>query len=307
MRKIIYMLWVSGILLSCSKKKSDHTDVEIMPVATAFGIGKVQPQGGVSNLAAPVAGIVAEIKVSVGSLVKANDVLMILDHTDAAWSVDEVNNSYAVQQKNLESSRILMQQGKIRLSEIERKLGDSRELYEAGALARETLLSLENDFEIEKQNQEKLQNDILLQQSRLNEIAAQRGQRTETLNRTTLRTPMDGTVLSLLPKKGEAVNQYETYALLAPEAPLVVIAEIDEMFSSKIKIGQSCTITLSGNSDPVAIGKVSEISPDLKKKSLFSDSGQDFQDRRIREVEIELENNPDLLIDTKVECIIDLE
>lgn len=307
MKKTIFALLILSVLFACSRKKADESEVVLTPVVAAFGIGKVLPKGGISNLAAPVAGIVSEILASAGSEVRTGDVLMILDHTDATLSLNEINNSYAVQQKSLENAKLLAQQGKLRLSEIERKMQDSKALYEAGAIAHETLLNLEHDFELEKQNQESLQNDILLHQSKLNEIATQRNMRSEALNRTTLRSPMDGTVLDLLPKKGEAVTQYETYALLAPDAPLVVVAEIDEMFSSKIKIGQSCTIALSGSSDPVAKGKITGISPDLKKKSLFADSGQDFQDRRIREIEIELESNPDLLIDTKVECIIDLE
>lgn len=308
MKKIICAFLFITVIFACGRNKVNHSEVsEVQPVTAAFGIGKIEPKGGVSNLASPVAGIVSEIKASAGSYVKENDVLIVLDNTDASLNLSEINNSYAVQQKNLESSKVLLQQGLIRLSEAERKLQDSRELYEAGALARETLLTLENDLELEKQNHKKLQNDIALEQSKLNELAARRSMRNEALSRTALRAPMSGMVLDLLPKKGEAVHEYETYALLAPEAPLVVIAEIDEMFSTQIKIGQSCTITLSGSSNPVAKGKVAAISPDLKKKSLFADSGQDFQDRRVREIEISLDEDPQLLIDTKVECIVDLD
>jgi len=56
----------------------------------------------------------------------------------------------------------------------------------------------------------------------------------------------------------------------------------------------------------VAQGKILSISPDLKKKSLFSDSGQDLQDRRVREIEISIDKDTNLLIDTKVECMIHL-
>jgi hypothetical protein len=56
----------------------------------------------------------------------------------------------------------------------------------------------------------------------------------------------------------------------------------------------------------VGKGEILSISPDLKKKSLFSDSGQDLQDRRVREIEISIGNDANLLIDTKVECTVHL-
>ena len=306
MKKILFFLTIIFLAFACGKKKAETTPVEIKPVSTAFGLGKVEPQGGISNLAAPVAGIVSELTVSTGSKVKKGDVLMVLDNTDAQHSVSEINSRYTAQQKAVESAKILAKQGLIKLNETERKLRDSRELFEAGALSKESLLVLENDLESEKQNQQKLENDILLQEAQIKEISAQRSMRNEDLNRTSLRAPMDGTVLDVLPKKGEAVNRYETYLLLAPDAPLVVKAEIDEMFSGKIAVGQSCSIYLSEDNEPVAKGKIIRISPDLKKKSIFADSGQDFQDRRIREIEVSLDNDPKLLIDTKVECVVEL-
>lgn len=305
-KKSILYLFLLIFAFGCNEKKENDAPVEIMPATVVVGLGKVVPYGGVSNLAAPAAGIVTEIIVSTGDKVKGGDVLMVLDDTDATLRLDEINSSFAAQQKSVESSKILARQGRLALSEIERKLSDSRELYEAGAVSRESLLELENNLEVEKQNQEKLQNDIFLQEAQLRELAAQRTMRNEELKRATLRSPMDGVVLDVLPKKGEAVNKYESYLVLAPDAPLVVLAEIDEMFSIKIAIGQTCTISISGNSEPVATGKISRISPDLKKKSLFADSGQDFQDRRIREIEIALDDDPPLLIDTKVECVVNI-
>ncbi|HCF81452.1 MAG TPA: hypothetical protein DER39_07085, partial [Porphyromonadaceae bacterium] len=86
-----------------------------------------------------------------------------------------------------------------------------------------------------------------LQESQLREIVSQKNMRSEELSRTSLRAPMDGIVLDVLPKKGEAVNRYETYMMLAPDAPLIVQAEIDEMFSNRLALGQSCEIRVAGN------------------------------------------------------------
>jgi len=238
--------------------------------------------------------------------VKSGDLLLTLDNTDASLALSEINSRLVTQQKSIQSAELMKEQGLTRLREKERKLNDARELFDAGAVTGENVRNLQNDYDLEKQGQEKLQNDILLQESQLREIVSQKNMRSEELSRTSLRAPMDGIVLDVLPKKGEAVNRYETYMMLAPDAPLIVQAEIDEMFSNRLALGQSCEIRVAGNPQPVAQGKILSISPDLKKKSLFSDSGQDLQDRRVREIEISIDKDTNLLIDTKVECMIHL-
>lgn len=294
------------LLFACGKKKENTDPVEVKPANIAVGIGKIIPRGGVSNLASPVAGIVSEIAVTTGNKVKSGDLLLTVDNTDASLALNEINSRLATQQKSVQSAKLLKEQGLTRLQEKERKLNDARELLVAGAVTGESVRNLQNEFDIEQQNQQKLQNDILLQESQLREIASQKSTLAEELNRTSLRAPMDGIVLDVLPKKGEAVNRYETYVILAPDAPLIVQAEIDEMFSNRLVLGQSCEIRVAGNAQPVAQGKILSISPDLKKKSLFSDSGQDLQDRRVREIEISIDSDTNLLIDTKVECVVQL-
>lgn len=306
MKKIIITTFSLLLLVACGNRKEEATPVEVKPANVAVGIGKITPQGGVSNLASPVAGIVSEIAVTTGTVVQAGDLLLSIDKTDASLALSEIDSKLATQQKSIQSANLLKEQGSIRLKEIERKLNDARELLELGAVTGESVRSLQNEYDLEKQNQEKMQNDILLQKSQLREITSQKSVLAEDLSRTSLRAPMDGVVLDVLPKKGEAVNRYETYVILAPNTPLVVQAEIDEMFSNRLSIGQLCEIRVAGKSEPVAQGKIISISPDLKKKSLFSDSGQDFQDRRVREVEVSIDNDANLLIDTKVECIVQL-
>jgi iron only hydrogenase large subunit-like protein len=121
---------------------------------------------------------------------------------------------------------------------------------------------------------------------------------------------LSGTEKRYFPGRALAIdgmeNAMEFLDRLAPDTPLIVLAEIDEMFSNRLKLGQSCEIRVAGNPQPVAHGKLIVISPDLKSKSLFSDSGEDFQDRRVREIEVSIDNDSGLLIDTKVECIVHL-
>ncbi|HBU46569.1 MAG TPA: hypothetical protein DEB36_12515, partial [Porphyromonadaceae bacterium] len=247
MKKLFIGCFLILLLVGCGNKTENRVSVEVSPVTVAVGIGKIVPQGGVSKLASPVAGIVVEIAVATGDKVKSGDLLLTLDNTDASLALSEINSRLVTQQKSIQSAELMKEQGLTRLREKERKLNDARELFDAGAVTGENVRNLQNDYDLEKQGQEKLQNDILLQESQLREIVSQKNMRSEELSRTSLRAPMDGIVLDVLPKKGEAVNRYETYMMLAPDAPLIVQAEIDEMFSNRLALGQSCEIRVAGN------------------------------------------------------------
>jgi hypothetical protein len=56
---------------------------------------------------------------------------------------------------------------------------------------------------------------------------------------------------------------------VAPQGKLIIRAEVDEMFSNSIKIGDTVEIVNIGSSNVMAKGQISSMAPYLKKKSLF--------------------------------------
>jgi HlyD family secretion protein len=305
MKRLIFPFFLILAITGCGKKQTAKPVSELQPVTQIVGIGKIMPVGGVSELASPVSGIITGIPVKEGSKVKKGDILVQLDDRSQQLDVTEAENKMISQQKAIESAGLLLNQKSIVLEDKLRKLNDAKDLLKAGAASGDNVMSLQNDYDQCVQELKKLQSDLALQQSQLNELAVQKEIKINSLNQATLRAPMDGTVLDILPRTGESVSQYQTYGRLAPDAPMVVQAEIDEMFSDKLEQGQSCSVRLIGDSLPVARGKIITVSADLKKKSLFSDSGEDMQDRRVRVIEISLDDvSRPLLINTKVECTV---
>jgi len=305
MNRLIYSLLLIPALIGCGKTQTAKPVSAPTPVTQIVGLGKIVPEGGISELASPVSGIITGIPVREGSKVTKGDILVQLDNRSQVLDVTEVENKMISQQKAVESARSLLNQKSIALEDKLRKLNDARDLLKAGAATGDNVNTLRNDYEQGMQEVKKLQSDLALQESQLNELSVQKEIKVNTLDHSTLRAPMDGIVLDILPRIGEAVSQYQTYARLAPDAPLIVETEIDEMFSDKLEQGQKCSVRLIGEGQPVAVGKIISISADLKKKSLFSDSGEDMQDRRVREIDISLDEvSKPLLINTKVECTV---
>ena len=83
MNRQIAILLVSMLFIACGNKqeKSETVTSELMP-SQIVGIGKVVPNGGIVNLAAPTSGIVNEIYVNAGDTVKKGNLILTLNSTD---------------------------------------------------------------------------------------------------------------------------------------------------------------------------------------------------------------------------------
>ena len=306
-RKIAFFLSVL-ILASCgSKQENSETEATSIIPVNVVGVGKIVPQGGVIELAAPAAGIVMEINAKPGEKVSRGDLILTLYNSDEELALKEADSRIRTQEMSIESAKITIDQERIAYSDLTRQLNDAKELLSAGATTGENVRRLQSEYDQKTERLKILENDYNLKKSQLNEIRVQRASKANELDKTLFRAPLDGTLLDITPREGEAVSMHQQYGRLSPDKPLVVIVEIDELFADRLDIGQTCYINLHGDSELAATGKINRISPDLKKKSLFSDSGTDLEDRRIREIEVSLDEiNKTLFIESKVECRVQL-
>lgn len=308
MKRQIVLLTATLLLAACGSKQekitpsqTEHTPPQIV------GIGKVVPQGGVIELAAPASGIVKEVYRKAGERIEEGEVILSLCSSDEELAVREADSRLKSQELAVESAKIMLEQQRFLHTEQERLLKDARELLVVGATTGENVRTLQNEFDRGAEQMKKLENDYRLQQSQLNELKIQRASKASELQKKVFRAPSNGTLLDLNPRVGEAVSQYQQYGRISPDKPLVLMVEIDELFAHKLQVGQPCRINLHGNTEVAATGEIVRISPDLKKKSLFSDSGTDLEDRRIREIEVSLnEVKQPLFIESKVECSVQL-
>jgi len=143
-------------------------------------------------------------------------------------------------------------------------------------------------------------------ESKLIEINADAKVTAVDVERRKVKAPSDGIVLTMDLTEGSAATTEKPLFDFAPNSALTVLCEVDELWVNKLKIGQKATIRTQGTDDKLADGEVVYLSPYLKKKSLFSDDSSNMEDRRVREVRIRLSGNSSLLINSRVEAVIDL-
>ena len=157
-----------------------------------------------------------------------------------------------------------------------------------------------------KQQKEAAASNLQQQVARKGELQADLKYYESLLDRKHIRSPLNGTILSIDTRIGNFVKSETVLGEFAPEGGLVAITEIDELFADRVRIGQHATLRPQGDSTLLGEGKVVILSPYLKKKSLFSDNTSNLEDRRVREVRVSINPEASLLIGSRVECVIEV-
>lgn len=136
--------------------------------------------------------------------------------------------------------------------------------------------------------------DIELAQAELKnaEVALERA-RTE-LEKAYIRAPITGTVLKINKRVGEKIpigmggsNEPQGILQIGNIEQMLVIAEVYQTDISKIKVGQAAIITSDAFSGELK-GTVTEIIPQVKRQSVFSNEPGENLDSRVIEVKISL-------------------
>jgi HlyD family secretion protein len=208
-RKIAFFLSVL-ILASCgSKQENSETEATSIIPVNVVGVGKIVPQGGVIELAAPAAGIVMEINAKPGEKVSRGDLILTLYNSDEELALKEADSRIRTQEMSIESAKITIDQERIAYSDLTRQLNDAKELLSAGATTGENVRRLQSEFDQKTERLKILENDYNIKKSQLNEIRVQRASKANELDKTLFRAPLDGTLLDITPREGEAVSMHQ--------------------------------------------------------------------------------------------------
>lgn len=316
MNKKIYMVIIPLIITACSGSQEDKDK----PVASSYsvnsakvevsevvGVGRVEPEKEIISLASATGGVVKEIYKYDGDSVKKDEPLVRLDDELELIRVSQLRSQYSSQKSQVDIDKLALQESETRLANKKRLLESVISLSSKGAETKQVRDDLETEVTTLSLAVEKDKASVELSASRLKEMAEQVRYAEAETDKKILRSPYNGILLELLIEKGSAVNQFETFAVVAPSGPVTVRTEVDELFAGRLSNGLDADIRFVGSDSVVAKGKVIFLSPYLKKKSLFSQKANEQEDRLVREAIIKLEGSDGLLLNSKVESVIKLK
>jgi len=315
MNRKICLVIIPLIITACSgsnenKEKSasasDSVNSSMVEVSEVVGVGKVEPEKEIISLAAATGGVVKEIFRNDGDTIKKGEPLVRLDDELELIKVSQLRSQYNSQRSQVDIDKLSLRESEARLSNKKKLLESVRTLALKGAETKQSLEDLETEVTTLSLNVEKDSAAVKLSRSILSELAQQVRYAEAEADKKILRSPYDGLLLELQIEKGSAVNQFETFAEVAPSGPMTVRTEVDELFAGRLSNGLDAEIRFVGSDSVVAKGKVIFLSPYLKKKSLFSQKANEQEDRLVREVRIKLDGDNELILNSKVESVIKL-
>jgi len=312
---LLLLIVFAASFASCGGKKDNAADAASSKpdslrtralVTEVLGIAVVEPSERIINLSAEQSGYIREVKAHVGDKVKKGQLLLTLDAGIENAQLNQANSKFGTQSEAIKAAHENVKLLQVKLDKARADLARDEALFKGNALTKQQLdntRALLPDLEQQIRVQESL---VKEQEGRARELRADVGYYQTVADQKNVRAPTDGIILSIDARIGQYLDSKIGFAEFAPVGPIMAITEIDEMFADRIQLGQSAFIRPQGSSEVLARGKVVLMSPYLRKKSLFADNTTDLEDRRVREVRIQLDNPEGVLIGSRVECIIKL-
>lgn len=127
------------------------------------------------------------------------------------------------------------------------------------------------------------------------------------LDRCKLKAPTAGQILEVHAIEGELSGPSNTSAavVMADTSALRVRAFVEEMDAPRVQPGMVAQVTADGLPGVILAGRVTQLSPRMSSKELFSDDPGEVYDTKVREVWIAVESHPNLVIGLRVDVILD--
>ena len=211
---------------------AQHTPVEPSPYA-ATAKGRIDIKGGVLRLSARREGIVQKVLADEGDMVKAGQVLAVLDDQQARAAAD-------LARAELEQVRRALP-----ALEAKRSVAEREEARLAPLAADNTVARQELD---QASDQVKLAKAEVAVASAAIDTATQRVKAADLeIEQRSIRAPIDGQIMRLQTRMGDVVSPQNTLFLFAPHTARVVIAELEERFVPEVKAGQHAEVILEAD------------------------------------------------------------
>lgn len=224
---------------------------------TVTATGKVQPEVEV-KISPEVAGEIIELPVKEGDVVKKGDLLVKI-------KPDFYQAQFEQQEAALLSAKAASVLSKAQLAKAEQDYAQAKDLYAKKLISDAEILSAKTSFEVAKADYDSSRAQIRRSEGLVSQAQDQ-------LNKTTIYSPMDGTVSSLTSEVGERVvgtGQFEGTEIMrvANLSNMEVRVLVNENDIVNVKLDDPTLISIDALSEAQLTGKVREISSSAQNAS----------------------------------------
>jgi RND family efflux transporter MFP subunit len=263
--------WRIGVpLVEAKLFKTEVTITEIALVSPAqsqvqfTSTGYVVPQVEV-DIASKLMGRVEKANIREGTRVKAGDIIFELEASEQRVQV-------ASAQARVAAARARAATARAQLAEIVQQRDRERRLAETGAIAAATADDLTARAKSLQESVHASEADVTAAESEVLALST-------TLANTTIRAPIDGTVVSKALQAGDVVTPGTPMARIDDFSSIVVETDVAEARLHLVRPGGPCEIVLDAYPDKRWRGEVAEVSPQLNRAKATATAKVRFLDR----------------------------
>jgi HlyD family secretion protein len=273
--KKIYWIIIGGLLLlvlilavkSCSKDKSVSVSTEKAEkrsiVESVSANGKIQPEVEL-KISSDVSGEIVDLFVKEGDQVKKGDLLCRINPLIYESNLNRMTATLSETKANVSNARARLEQVKAAFANAEASYNRNKKLFDSGAIS-------QSEFDVAKSNYEGAKADVKAAEETVNaadynvkSTEASLKEASDNLAKTSIYSPVDGTVSRLNKEKGERVvgtAQMEGTEImrLANLKEMEVSVEVNENDIVRVHNGDTSMIEVDAYRDRKFKGIVTEI------------------------------------------------
>ncbi|MBL1409388.1 HlyD family secretion protein [Sphingobacterium faecale] len=304
---ILCTLWC----YSCSSGGETEVDrgrKEILDeISDVRAIGKLTPSTADVIISSSVVGRVKEIFVKDGDSVGIGQVIAQLESEDAYLDLQRAQLEMSRLKVDIKTTEEEIAKATTILEERSQKYQTSRRLVELNAETKEVLEGDRSSWRQQKATLRGLQSQLEAQRLVLEEQNVNIKKVGKLYANLHIEAVGDGIINDLNVRLGQYIEPGQELGRIITTSNPIVEAEVDELFANEVKVGQKVSVYAVTSGDKSIRGELVYVSPILSNKSIFYDTANEAQDRRVRRVKIKLEEESGFVINTKVDCEIKIK
>lgn len=254
---------------------------------SAIANGKIDIEGGIIQIAARRGGVVRDVLVQEGDLVKAGQIL-------ARQEDDEPRLSLQTATADLAQAESQLRMINVDIATAQREHDRLQKLVATNFVAAQRMDQARDAIA-------QAQARLASQQAAVQTARARRDQAAYNVELTVIRSPADGRIVRRYANPGAGASTLNVSNMfdLEPAAPRIARAEIVEADIPNVSVDQAVEITPEGDPSKVYVGKVLRRAAVFGARKLASDDPSQRTDERVVEVVVAVDEAP-LLIGQRV-------
>ncbi|MGE0089004.1 MAG: efflux RND transporter periplasmic adaptor subunit [Bacteroidales bacterium] len=230
--------WFGGqVLIKVSTKKPEYRTINEMVTAS----GKVQPETEV-KISPDVSGEIVELNIAEGDDVQKGDLLLKIKPDIYLSAIDRTRASVNSTKANYANSQSMLEQVQTKFNQMQRSFERSKILWEQKTISEADYETALSNFEITKSELEAAKKAVEASKYAVQSAEATLKEAEENLKKTTIYSPITGTISKLNVEKGERV----VGTMQMPGTEILRIANLERM-EVKVEVNENDIIKVKLN------------------------------------------------------------